>query len=147
MKASSHNVCWTASVYGSMKRRDRAVLADKAYSGHALRNELKNKDIKTVIPRTSNEKMVWDGRSPLDRDAYSIHNVNTVERCFGRMKASSNATTKWRGTICRWLYRVASHCFTKSYAIKGRSLKSSEDQRTAVVALGWKHSSQMDDYS
>jgi transposase len=26
---------------GSMKRRGHAVLADKAYSGHALRNELK----------------------------------------------------------------------------------------------------------
>lgn len=28
---------------GSMKRRGHAVLADKAYSGHALRNELKGK--------------------------------------------------------------------------------------------------------
>ncbi len=52
---------------GSMKRRGHAVLADKAYSGHALRNELKNKGIKTVIPRKSNEKMASDGRSQLDR--------------------------------------------------------------------------------
>lgn len=35
---------------GCMKRRGHAVLADKAYSGHALRNELKNKGIKIVIP-------------------------------------------------------------------------------------------------
>lgn len=35
---------------GSMKRRGYAVLADKAYSEHALRNELKSKGIKTVIP-------------------------------------------------------------------------------------------------
>lgn len=41
---------------GSMKRRGHAVLADKAYSGHALRYELKNKGIKAVIPRKSNEK-------------------------------------------------------------------------------------------
>ncbi len=41
---------------GSMKRRGHAVLADKAYSGHALRNELKRKGIKVVIPRKSNEK-------------------------------------------------------------------------------------------
>ena len=39
---------------GSMKRRAHAVLADKAYSGHALRNELKSKGIKIVIPRKSN---------------------------------------------------------------------------------------------
>lgn len=41
---------------GSMKRRGHAVLADKAYSGRALRNELKNKGIKAVIPRKLNEK-------------------------------------------------------------------------------------------
>lgn len=42
---------------GSMKRRGHAVLADKACPEHVLRNELKNKDIKTLIPRKSNEKM------------------------------------------------------------------------------------------
>lgn len=68
----------------SMKRRGHAILADKAYSGHALRNELKRKGIKTVIPRKSNEKMASDGRSQLDRDAY--RNRNVVERCFGRLK-------------------------------------------------------------
>lgn len=35
---------------GSMKRRDHAVLADKAHSGHTLRNELKNKGIKGSHP-------------------------------------------------------------------------------------------------
>ncbi len=42
---------------GSMKRRGHAVLADKAYSGNALRNELKRKGIREVIPRKSNEKL------------------------------------------------------------------------------------------
>ncbi|WP_440867197.1 transposase [Symbiopectobacterium purcellii] len=45
---------------GSMKRRGHAVLADKAYSGNALRNKLKRKGIKTVIPRKSNEKLASD---------------------------------------------------------------------------------------
>lgn len=35
---------------GSMKRRGHVVLADKAYSGHALRNGLKSKGIKIAIP-------------------------------------------------------------------------------------------------
>ena len=60
---------------GYMKRRGHAVLADKAYSGHVLRNELKNKGIKAVIPRKSNEKMALDGRSQLDRNAYRNRNV------------------------------------------------------------------------
>ncbi len=41
---------------GSMKRRGHAVLADKAYSGHALRNELKRKGIKVVIPENLMKK-------------------------------------------------------------------------------------------
>lgn len=68
----------------SIKRRGHAVLADKACSGHVLRYELKNKGIKTVIPRKPNEKMASDGRSQLDRDA--CRNRNVVERCFGRLK-------------------------------------------------------------
>ena len=35
---------------GSMKRRGYAVLADKAYSGHTLRNELKRKRDKGSYP-------------------------------------------------------------------------------------------------
>ncbi len=41
---------------GSMKRRGHAVLADKAYSGRALRNELKNNGIKAVIPESQMRK-------------------------------------------------------------------------------------------
>ncbi len=36
------------------------------------------------MPRKFNEKMVADGRSPLDREAY--RNRNVVKRCFGRLK-------------------------------------------------------------
>ena len=66
---------------GSMKRRGYAVLADKAYSGHALRSELKR----------------------FDRDAY--RNRNVVERCFGRLKEYRRIATRYdkrREIICRW---------------------------------------------
>lgn len=46
---------------GSMKRRGYAVLADKAYSGHALRNEVKRKRIKAVIPQKANGKWPLTG--------------------------------------------------------------------------------------
>ncbi|MGG2141553.1 IS5 family transposase [Symbiopectobacterium sp. RP] len=78
---------------GSMKRRGHAVLADKAYSGNALRNELKKREIKTVIPRKSNEKLASDGRSQLDRDAYRRRNV--VERCFGCLKEYRRIATRY----------------------------------------------------
>lgn len=93
---------------GSMKRRGHAVLADKAYSSHTLRNELKNKGIKTVIPRKSNEKMASDGRSPLDRDAY--RNRNVVERCFGRLKEYRRIATRYDKTARNYLAMVRLGC-------------------------------------
>jgi len=98
---------------GSMKRRGHAVLADKAYSGHVLRNELKNRCIKNVIPRKSNEKMASDGRSQLDRDAYS--NRNVVERCFGRLKEYRRIATRYDKTARNYLAMVKLGCIRLFY--------------------------------
>lgn len=98
---------------GSMKRRGHAVLADKAYTGHALRNALKNKGIKTVIPRKSNEKMASDGRSPLDRDAY--RNRNVVERCFGRLKEYRRIATRYDKTARNYPAMVKLGCIRLFY--------------------------------
>lgn len=98
---------------GSMKRRGHAVLADKAYSGHALRNELKRKGIKVVIPRKSNEKMASDGRSQLDRDAY--RNRNVVERCFGRLKEYRRIATRYDKTARNYLSMVKLGCIRLFY--------------------------------
>lgn len=97
---------------GSMKRRGHVVRAD-IYSGHALRNELKNKGIKTVIPRKSNEKMASDGRSRLDRDAY--RNRNVVERCFGRLKEYRRIATRYDKTARNYLAMVKLGCIRLFY--------------------------------
>lgn len=60
------------------RRYGQAVLADKAYFVHALRNELKSKGIKSIIPRKSNEKMAADGRFRLNRDACRNRNIVTL---------------------------------------------------------------------
>lgn len=98
---------------GNMKRRGHAVLADKAYSGHALRNELKSKGIKAIIPRKSNEKMASDGRSQLDRDAY--RNRNVVERCFGRLKEYRRIATRYDKTARNYLAMVKIGCIRLFY--------------------------------
>lgn len=97
---------------GSMKRRGSAVLADKAYSGRALRNELKNKGIKIVIPRKSNEKLASDGRQ-LDHDAY--RNRNVVERCFGRLKEYRRIATRYDKTARNYLAMVKLGCIRLFY--------------------------------
>lgn len=98
---------------GSMKRRGYAVLADKAYSGHALRNELKRKGIKAVIPRKSNEKRALDGRSQLARDTY--RNRNVVERCFGRLKECRRIATRYDKTARNYLAMVKLGCIRLFY--------------------------------
>lgn len=96
-----------------MKRCGSAVLADKAYSGRALRNELKNKGIKIVIPRKSNEKMASDGRSQLDRDTY--RNRNVVERCFGRLKEYRRIATRYDKTARNFLAMIKLGCIRLFY--------------------------------
>lgn len=117
MKVSSHNVFWTALVFsarnGSMKRRGHAALADKAYSGHAFRSELKSKGIKIVIPRKSNEKMASEGRTRLDRDAY--RNRNVVERRFGRLKEYRRIATRYDKTAINYLAMVKLGCIRMYY--------------------------------
>lgn len=76
---------------GSMKSRGHAVLADKAYSRHLLRNELKRKGIKRSFP-VKPMKNGSSGRSQLDRDAY--RNRNVFERCFGRLKEYRRIATR-----------------------------------------------------
>lgn len=94
---------------GSMKRRGYAVLADKDYSGHALRNELKRKGIKVIIPpRKANEKMASDRRLPLDRD--TRRNRNVVVRCFGRLKEYRRIATCYDKTARNYLSMVKPVC-------------------------------------
>jgi transposase len=76
---------------GSMKRRGYAVLADKAYSGHALRSELKR----------------------FDRDAY--RNRNVVERCFGRLKEYRRIATRYDKTARNYLSMVKLGCIRLFY--------------------------------
>ncbi|WP_291971471.1 transposase, partial [Candidatus Symbiopectobacterium sp.] len=98
---------------GSMKRRGYGVLADKAYSVHALRNELKRNGIKAVIPRKTNEKMASDGRSRFASDAYRHSNV--VERCFGRLKEYRRIATRYDKTARNYLSMVKLGCILLFY--------------------------------
>lgn len=98
---------------GCMKRRGHTVLADKAYSGRELRNELKNKGIKIVIPRKSSEKLASDCRSQLDRSAY--RNRNVVERCFGCLKEYRRIATRYDKTARNYLAMVKLGCIRLFY--------------------------------
>ncbi|WP_387490331.1 IS5 family transposase [Photorhabdus sp. RM96S] len=93
---------------GFMKRRSKAVIADKGYSSHALRNRLKSQGIKVIIPYRSNEKARSDGRVKFDHKTYRRRNV--VERCFGRLKEHRRIATRYEKTARNYIAMVKLGC-------------------------------------
>ncbi|GAA2461685.1 hypothetical protein GCM10010388_61730 [Streptomyces mauvecolor] len=76
------------------------VLADKAYSSRAIREHLRKRGIRTVIPAPADQQAnrlrrgSHGGRPPaFDRETYKQR--NTVERCINRLK-------QWRGIATRY---------------------------------------------
>ncbi|MET7648834.1 IS5 family transposase [Streptomyces sp. NPDC005426] len=80
---------------GRPRTRPDVVLADKAYSSRAIRDHLRKRGIRAVIPLPADQRGhrlrrgSRGGRPPaFDREAYKQR--NTVERCINRLK-------QWRG--------------------------------------------------
>jgi transposase len=85
---------------GRPRTRPFMVLADKAYSSRAIRDLLRRRGVRTVIPQPADQianrkrKGRSGGRPPgFDREAYKQR--NTVERCINRLK-------QWRGLATRY---------------------------------------------
>ncbi|MET4922485.1 IS5 family transposase [Streptomyces sp. PSRA5] len=85
---------------GRPRIRPVTVLADKAYSSRAIRDHLRRRGIKAVIPSPADQRAhrkrrgSHGGRPPaFDREAYRQR--NTVERCINRLK-------QWRGIATRY---------------------------------------------
>ncbi|GAA0931117.1 MULTISPECIES: IS5 family transposase [Streptomyces violaceusniger group] len=85
---------------GRPRTRPDMVLADKAYSSREIRNHLRRRGIRAVIPERADQRANRmrrgraGGRPPaFDRAAYKQR--NTVERCINRLK-------QWRGIATRY---------------------------------------------
>ncbi|MFI9751586.1 IS5 family transposase [Streptomyces collinus] len=85
---------------GRSRTRPGMVLADKAYSSREIRDHLRRRVIRAVIPERADQRANRirrgraGGRPPaLDREAYKQR--NTVERCIKRLK-------QWRGIATRY---------------------------------------------
>ncbi|MFI9772884.1 IS5 family transposase [Streptomyces sp. NPDC052415] len=85
---------------GRPRTRPDVVLADKAYSSRAIRDYLRKRNIRTVIPVPADQRRhrmrrgSRGGRPPaFDRETYKQR--NTVERCINRLK-------QWRGIATRY---------------------------------------------
>lgn len=85
---------------GRPRTRPVKVLADRAYSSRAIREHLRSRGIRAVIPQPADQianrklKGRRGGRPPgRGREAYKQR--NTVERCINRLK-------NWRGLATRY---------------------------------------------
>jgi transposase len=97
---------------GRPRTRPVVVLADKAYSSRAIREHLRKRRIRTVIPQPAdqiaNRRRLGSkgGRPPaFNKTAYKQR--NTVERCINKLK-------QWRGIATRYdktatVYQAALH--------------------------------------
>ncbi|QKV98507.1 IS5 family transposase [Streptomyces sp. NA02536] len=92
---------------GRPRRRPDAVIADKAYSSRAIRQSLRRRGIRAVIPERADQKAnrvrrgQAGGRPPaFDRELYKARNV--VERCFNRLKQFRAIATRFEKLATRY---------------------------------------------
>ncbi|WP_267715641.1 IS5 family transposase [Streptomyces sp. CoH17] len=92
---------------GRPRRRPDAVIADKADSSRAIRQALRRRGIRAVIPERADQKAnrvrrgQTGGRPPaFDRELYKARNV--VERCFNRLKQFRAIATRFDKLATRY---------------------------------------------
>ena len=92
---------------GRPRLRPDAVIADKAYSSRAIRQSLRRRGIRAVIPERTDQKAnrlrrgKAGGRPPaFDRELYKARNV--VERCFNRLKQFRAIATRFDKVAARY---------------------------------------------
>lgn len=79
----------------------RRLIADKAYDADALRNWLKARGIKPVIPSNATRNTPY----PLDRIVYRRRNV--IERMFGKLKNWRRIATRYDRLARNYLAALA----------------------------------------
>ncbi|MGW7507654.1 transposase [Streptomyces massasporeus] len=84
--------------------RPDVVLADKTYSSRAIRDHLRERGIRAVIPvraHQQHEEAEAADHRPFDRDAYKQR--DTLERCINRLKQWRSIATRYETTATVYL--------------------------------------------
>lgn len=84
--------------------RPRRLLADKAYDADSLRNWLKQRKVKAVVPSTASRRTPY----PLDAlDAKAYKRRNVIERMFCRLKNWRRIATRYDRQVQNYLSGLA----------------------------------------
>lgn len=81
--------------------RPKRLIADKAYDADKLRNWLRARRIKAIIPSNATRRTPY----PLDRVAYRRRNV--IERMFGKLKNWRRIATRYDRLARNYLAAIA----------------------------------------
>ena len=87
---------------GRIRRRPRAIVGDKAYTGPDVRGWLRQRGIRAIIPRRSNQRR--RGNERFDRTAYRRRNV--IERCVNWLKEARRLGTRYEKLALNFLAMV-----------------------------------------
>ncbi|MFD6904859.1 IS5 family transposase [Streptomyces sp. NPDC060077] len=105
---TSWPACASPRRRGRLRTRPDVVLADKAYSSRVIREHLRNRGIRAVIPVPADQRRhrlrrgSRGGRPPaFDRETYKQR--NTVEQCINRLKQWSGIATRYEKTATVYL--------------------------------------------
>lgn len=77
---------------GLADRSPKALIADKGYDSNDIRNDLKSRGIKPVIPPKSNRK------TPIRYNKKIYKTRNRIERMFGFLKHNRRIATRYDKT-------------------------------------------------
>jgi transposase len=94
------------------ERKPRALLADKGYDSNDIREDLKQRGIKSVIPPRSNRK------TPIRYDRKLYKTRNGIERHFGFLKHNRRIATRYDKTAASFfsfLCLAAAKIWLKSF--------------------------------
>lgn len=84
------SICIKAKKKGPPRTKPKRLLGDKGYSIPRVRNYLKSRAIKAVIPKKSNEKY-----KRKDFDKVTYRKRNAIERCVGWLKENRRLGTRY----------------------------------------------------
>lgn len=87
---------------GPPRRRPKRVAGDKAFSYGAIRQWLRERGIKAVIPRRANEPR--RGNESFDRETYRRRNV--IERCMNWLKEARRIGTRYEKLAVNFLAMI-----------------------------------------
>jgi len=99
-----------------------ALIADKAYDSDAIRDDLKKRGIKPVIPPKSNRKVTIRYSKRLYRQR------NCIERVIGHLKINRAIATRYDQS-----QKASLECYTSQARVTGSNL--STPPRSLTVAL------------